>query len=45
MKKTDIGVVAFMYLVCAYFYTQTIKKVKKKNYKSAIYEARYIKYM
>ena len=25
MKKTDIGVVAFMYLVCAYFYTQTIK--------------------
>jgi NSS family neurotransmitter:Na+ symporter len=28
-----------------YFYTQTIKKVKKKNYKSAIYEARYIKYM
>lgn len=24
MKKTDIGVVAFMYLVCAYFYTQTI---------------------
>ena len=25
MEKTDIGVVAFMYLVCAYFYTQTIK--------------------
>ena len=24
MRKTDIGVVAFMYLVCAYFYTQTI---------------------
>ncbi len=24
MKKTDIGVVAFMYLVCAYFYVQTI---------------------
>ena len=24
MKKTDIGVVVFMYLVCAYFYTQTI---------------------
>jgi len=24
MKKTDIGVVAFMYLVCAYFYSQTI---------------------
>ncbi|MBQ3481717.1 MAG: tripartite tricarboxylate transporter TctB family protein [Oscillospiraceae bacterium] len=25
MKKTDIGVIVFMYLVCAYFYTQTIK--------------------
>ena len=25
MKKTDIGVVAFMYLVCAYFYVKTIK--------------------
>ena len=25
MKKTDIGVVAFMYLVCAYFYSETIK--------------------
>ena len=25
MKKTDIGVVAFMYLVCAYFYVQTVK--------------------
>ena len=25
MKKTDIGVVAFMYLVCAYFYSQTVK--------------------
>ena len=24
MRKTDIGVVAFMYLVCAYFYSQTI---------------------
>ena len=24
MKKTDIGVVAFMYLVCAYFYSQTV---------------------
>ena len=24
MKKTDIAVVAFMYLVCAYFYSQTI---------------------
>ena len=24
MKRTDIGVVAFMYLVCAYFYSQTI---------------------
>ena len=24
MKKTDIGVVVFMYLVCAYFYSQTI---------------------
>ena len=24
MKKTDIGVVAFMYLVCGYFYSQTI---------------------
>ena len=23
-KKTDIGVVAFMYLVCAYFYSQTL---------------------
>ena len=25
MKKTDIGVVAFMYAVCAYFYSMTIK--------------------
>ena len=25
MKKTDIGVVAFFYLVSAYFYSQTIK--------------------
>ena len=25
MKKTDIGVVAFMYVVCAYFYSETIK--------------------
>ena len=25
MKKTDLGVVAFMYLVCAYFYVQTVK--------------------
>ena len=25
MKKTDIGVIAFMYLVCAYFYSETIK--------------------
>ena len=25
MKKTDIGVVAFMYIVCAYFYSETIK--------------------
>ena len=25
MRKTDIGVVAFMYLVCAYFYSQTIQ--------------------
>ena len=25
MKKTDISVVAFMYLVCAYFYVQTVK--------------------
>ena len=25
MKKTDIGVVAFMYLVCAYFYSQTLQ--------------------
>ncbi len=24
MKKTDLGVVAFMYLVCGYFYSQTI---------------------
>ena len=24
MRKTDLGVVAFMYLVCAYFYSQTI---------------------
>lgn len=24
MKKTDIGVVVFMYLVCAYFYSQTV---------------------
>ena len=24
MRKTDIGVVAFMYLVCAYFYSQTV---------------------
>lgn len=25
MKKTDIGVVLFMYAVCAYFYSETIK--------------------
>ena len=25
MKKTDIGVVAFMYLVCAYFFSETLK--------------------
>ena len=25
MKKTDIGVVAFMYLVCGYFYSETLK--------------------
>ena len=25
MKKTDIGVVAFFYLVSAYFYSQTVK--------------------
>lgn len=25
MKLTDIGVVAFMYIVCAYFYSQTVK--------------------
>ena len=25
MRKTDLGVVAFMYLVCAYFYSQTIQ--------------------
>ncbi len=24
MRKTDIGVVVFMYLVCAYFYSQTV---------------------
>ena len=24
MRKTDFGVVAFMYLVCAYFYSQTV---------------------
>ena len=24
MKKTDIGVVVFMYLVCAYFYAKTV---------------------
>ena len=24
MRKTDLGIVAFMYLVCAYFYSQTI---------------------
>ena len=24
MRKTDLGVVVFMYLVCAYFYSQTI---------------------
>ena len=24
MRKTDLGVVAFMYLVCAYFYSQTV---------------------
>ena len=28
MKKTDIGVVAFMYLVCAYFYSQTVSLPK-----------------
>ena len=33
MKKTDIGVVAFMYLVCAYFYSQTITfKVDSQTY-------------
>lgn len=25
MKKTDIGVIAFMYLVCGYFYSETLK--------------------
>ena len=25
MKRTDFGVVAFMYAVCAYFYSQTVK--------------------
>ena len=25
MKKTDFGVIAFMYLVCGYFYSQTVK--------------------
>ena len=25
MKKTDIGVVAFMYAVCGYFYSQTLQ--------------------
>ena len=25
MKKTDIGVIAFMYAVCGYFYSQTLQ--------------------
>ena len=33
MKKTDIGVVAFMYIVCAYFYSETVKlKASSQTY-------------
>ena len=33
MKKTDIGVVAFMYIVCGYFYYETIKlKASSQTY-------------
>ena len=33
MKKTDIGVVAFMYIVCGYFYYETMKlKASSQTY-------------
>ena len=33
MKKTDIGVVVFMYLVCGYFYSETVKlKASSQTY-------------